>query len=520
MMPSRFTDNLFQLVKSLEKAEKRNFKLYIKRSSAKEDLKIIELFDALDKLAEYDEPLLLKKLPSIQKPQLANIKVHLYKQLLASLRLIKSTDSIDMQLNEQLDYARILYNKGLYMQSLKILEKLTEIAKEHYKYNFLTQVVAWEKKIESLHITRSMTSRAEFLAHETFEVNNRVSMVSRMSSLALQLYSLYISNGHARNEKDEASVIKFFTFNLPSNSHKQTGFYERLYLYQSYCWYAFIRQDFLQYYRYAQKWVDIFHEQPLMIKVETGYYIKGIHNLLNAHFDLRNFEGFDIALRQFKEFAATDLAQKHDNHRVQAFVYISSAALNRHFMDGSFEQGLAMIPELENKLEEYGLFLDNHRLLVFNYKIANLYFGSGKYDIAIDYLQRIININPDLRSDLQCYARLLHLMAHYELGNFDIMESLIRSVYRFMAKMQNLTVVEEEMFKFLRSSFLLSRTQLKLAFEQFLVTLKKLENDRFQTRSFAYLDIISWVESKVFEKPLSKVINEKYLSRRKRHYEL
>jgi tetratricopeptide (TPR) repeat protein len=518
MMPSRFTDNLFQLVKSLEKAEKRNFKLYIKRSSAKGDLKIIELFDALDKLEEYDEPLLLKKMPSIEKPQLANIKVHLYKQLLSSLRLLKSTESIDMQLNEQLDYARILYNKGLYLQSLKILERLTEIAKEHYKYNFLTQVIAWEKKIESLHITRSMGDRSEQLAMETIEVNTRVSMVSRMSSLALQLYSLYIQNGHARNEKEEASVIKFFTFNLPSNSHKQTGFYERLYLYQSYCWYAFIRQDFLMYYRYAQKWIDIYHQEPLMIKVETGYYIKGFHNLLNAHFDLRNFEGFDVALHQFKEFAATDIAGKHDNHRVQAFVYINSAIINQHFMMGTFEQALTMIPELESKLEEYSLFLDNHRLLVFNYKIANLYFGSGKYDIAIDYLQRIINVNPDLRNDLQCYSRLLHLMAHYELGNFDILESLIRSVYRFMAKMQNLTVVEEEMFKFLRNSFLLSRNKLKQEFENFLATLKKLENNRFQTRSFAYLDIISWVESKVYEKPLGKVINEKYLARRKRHY--
>ena len=27
---------------------------------------------------------------------------------------------------------------------------------------------------------------------------------------------------------------------------------------QSYCWYAFIRQDFLMYYRYTQKWVDLF----------------------------------------------------------------------------------------------------------------------------------------------------------------------------------------------------------------------------------------------------------------------
>ena len=82
MMSNRFTDALFQLIRSLEKAEKRHFKLYIKRSSAKEDLKIIQLFDALDKMPDYDEKLLLKRLPSVTKPQLANLKTHLYKLLL------------------------------------------------------------------------------------------------------------------------------------------------------------------------------------------------------------------------------------------------------------------------------------------------------------------------------------------------------------------------------------------------------------------------------------------------------
>src|SRR3954447_12140302 len=94
MMPNRFSDILFQLIHSLEKSEKRNFKLYIKRNSAKEDLKIIQLFDALDKLSEYDEKLLLKKLSSIEKPQLANLKTHLYKQVLASLRLLKTAENI------------------------------------------------------------------------------------------------------------------------------------------------------------------------------------------------------------------------------------------------------------------------------------------------------------------------------------------------------------------------------------------------------------------------------------------
>ena len=518
MMPNRSNDILFQLVHSLEKAEKRNFKLYIKRSSAKEDLKIIELFDTLDKLPDYDEALLLKKLSSIEKPQLSNAKVHLYKQLLASLRMLKSTDSIDMQLNEQLDYARILYNKGLYIQSLKILEKLKETAKEHYKYNFLTQVISWEKKIEALHITRSMQDRGYQLASEAMEVSSRVGMVSKMSNLAIQLYSFYIKNGHARNEKEEERVKTFFYENLPENAAIQTGFYERLYLYQSFCWYAFIRQDFLMYYRYAQKWTDIFTEQPLMIKVETGYYIKGLHNLLNAHFDLRNYQGFKIALNEFKEFAKTGLANRHDNHRIQTFVYINSATINLHFMMGTFAEGLKMVPALEAKLAEYEVYIDNHRLLVFNYKIANLYFGSGDFGTAIDYMQKIINGSIDLRIDLQCYARLIHLMAHYELGNFEIIDSLIKSVYRFMAKMENLTVVEEAMFKFLRNSFHLPRNKMQQELEKFLKQIKKFEKNRFETRSFAYLDIISWVESKVYRKPLSEIIGDKYRERKQRRY--
>jgi hypothetical protein len=515
-MSNRVTDILFQLVHSLEKSEKRNFKLYIKRSSSKQDLKIIQLFDALDKLNEYDEKLLLKKLPGIEKPQLSNLKIHLYKEVLASLRLLKATENIDLQLNEQLDYARILYNKGLYLQSLKILERAKETARLNHKFSYLTQVITLEKKIETLHITRSMQDRAEKLSAEALEVSAQIDMVARLSNLALQLYSWYIKNGHARNEKDETAVTKFLHENLPPNAFEQTGFYERLYLYQSYCWYTFICQNFLVYYRYSQKWVDLFHEQPLMISVETGHYTKGMHNLLNAHFDLRNYKKFEVTLRQFEEFAETETANLHDNFRIQTFVYINSAKINQHLMLGRFREGLPLVPYIEKKLEEYSLYLDRHRIMVFNYKIANLYFGSGDYETCIDYLQRIINDHVDLRSDLQCYARLLHLIAHYELGNFEIIEYLARSVYRFMAKMENLTVIEEEMFKFLRKSFMVSRQTLKTELEKFLQNIKKFEKSRYETRAFAYLDIISWLESKVYRKPMSDVIREKSMNRSRR----
>ncbi|MGZ3882469.1 MAG: hypothetical protein ACXVBF_14065, partial [Flavisolibacter sp.] len=187
-MPNRSSDTLFQLVKSLQKAEKRNFKLYVKRNSSNEDLKIIELFDALDKMDEYNEGVLFKKIKSIKKEQIANRKAHLYKQILASLRLLETNNNIDIQLHEQLDHARILYNKGLYLQSLKILDKAKENARQNNQYSFLVQILFLEKKIENLHITRSLKDRARQLATESIDVIDHISLITRLSNLALELY--------------------------------------------------------------------------------------------------------------------------------------------------------------------------------------------------------------------------------------------------------------------------------------------------------------------------------------------
>jgi len=541
-MPNRSSDDLFNLIHSLHKAEKRNFKLYITRNSSNEDLKIVQLFDALDKMKDYDEGILLKKVPSIKKQQLSNSKAHLYKQLLASLRLLND-DNIDIQLHEQLDYARILYNKGLYLQSLRILGKLKETARAYNQDSFLIQIISLEKKIEVLHITRSVSGRAEQLTQEAQEINEKRRIITHLSNLALQLYSWYIQNGHARNEQDETDVKAFFRnsinralrvaakhlvpgvestlpegttaaelarFGLSAEALAKMGFYESLYLYQSYSWFAFIRQDFLQYYRYTQKWVDLFGRQPQMIQVETGHYIKGLHNLLNAHFDLRNFREFQQTLDRFEAFAASDTVQKSHNNRVQTFIYLTTARINQHFMEGTFREGLALVPHVEEKLQEYAGYIDRHRVLVFYYKIASLYFGSGDYERSIDYLHKIIHWKVDLRNDLQCYARLLHLMSHYELGNYELMEHLVRSVYRYMAKMENLTVIEEQMFAFLRQHFHHSPRKVHTAFRTLLTSMKAVEKSRFETRAFAYLDIISWLESKVHQQSMAEVIRDKF----------
>ncbi len=48
-------DNLFQLIKSLSKSEKRQFKLYVGRMGSNNDSKFLNLFNLLDKSLKYSE---------------------------------------------------------------------------------------------------------------------------------------------------------------------------------------------------------------------------------------------------------------------------------------------------------------------------------------------------------------------------------------------------------------------------------------------------------------------------------
>ncbi|WWC83513.1 hypothetical protein PIECOFPK_01225 [Mycovorax composti] len=515
-MPSRSTDTLFQLVKSLQKSEKRNLKLFVKRNSGSESFKSIQLFDALDKMQEYDEALLLKKVPSVSKAQLSNTKALLYRQILSSLRVLKEDRNIDQQLHEMLDFARILYNKGLYHQTLKMLEKIKDMARTHYQLTYLQQALFFEKKIEALYITRSLTTKADELTDESQKVNTTISSINSLSNLTLQLYGWYIQNGHARNEKDMKVVQAFMDLHLKTDIGD--SFYEKAYLYQSYVWYAYIRLDFLMYYRYSQKWVDLFEQNPKMIEAETIMYAKGMHNLMAAHFNLLNHDKLAATIKKFKKFAQSSLVQNIDNNRIVTYVYLYTAVINLHFLEGTFQKGLKMVPFLEEMLVKYGKYLDRHRVMVFYYKIACLYFGSGDNSKAIDYLNRIINQRDDLRTDLQCYSRLLHLIAHYELKNYNLLEYLIKSVYRYMAKMQNLSKVEEEIFAFLRRALKFNEKTIRPEFEKLLAKLKKYQENRLEARAFAYLDVISWLESKISGINVQDVIRSKYLRAKRGKY--
>lgn len=517
-MSNSQNDALFILIKTLTKAEKRNFQLAFNKNNTKEDVLFIQLFNTLDKMREYDEEQILKRIPAIKKQQLSNVKAHLYKHLLTSLRLLFKQKDPLIELREQLDYARVLYNKGLYHQSLKLLARAKSMSVEQEEVMMTYEIVEFEKLIESRHITRSLENRAEELSDESKHIEQQLTSISRLSTLSLRLYGLYLKLGHARNERDAIMVKRFFEDNVPDSCNmQQMSFYEKVYLYQAYSWYYYILQDFIMYYRYTQKWVDLFREYPSLLRTDTDMYIKAMHNLLMAHFYNMNNEKFNSALLELEAFVEANQEGLHENTRTNAFVYLYTAKINRHFLEGTFSAGLNLVPELEEKIAEHQLKVDQHRVLVFYYKIACLYFGSGDNNKAIVYLNKIIHLRiGNLRADIQCFARILHLIAHYELENFSLVEYLIKSVYHFIAKNKDLGEVMEEILKFLRRNIYAHPKALRAAFGELKTKLAQISRNPYERRSFLYLDIVSWLESKIEGIPVQDVIRRKFLNKEPR----
>ena len=139
-----------------------------------------------------------------------------------------------------------------------------------------------------------------------------------------------------------------------------------------------------------------------------------------------------------------------------------------------------------------------------------MYFGAGNNKKCIEYLKKIIdNKNLSMREDLMCFARVLSLVAHYEAGMDYLLEVQLKSTYKFLIKMNDLHEVQREMIKFLKNLGSIFPSELKSEFKKLHARLIVFESHPYEKRAFLYLDVISWLESKIENKPVATIIKEK-----------
>lgn len=500
---------LFELIKSLSKSEKRQFKLYVGRIGGNTNANYITLFNLLDKVSSYDDTLIIKK-TSIKKSQISNTKAHLYKQLLVSLRSNPIHQNIRTQIREQFDFATILYNKGLYKQSLKILEKAKETALINNENSLAYDIVEFEKIIESQYITRSLSNRANKLSVQAKELSLKNVVVSKLSNLSLQLYSLILKYGYVKNSKESKEVSKYFKARLPKLIFSELGFKEKLFLYKAYLWHSFVKQDFISSYKYSQKWVNLFIEQPNMKIENSVFYLKGINYLLESLFFLKQKTKFSEIIYLLNQDIKNKQITLNENTNTLIFLYYYQNKLNQFFLEGKFKENLEFVATILKQLELFKNKVDSHHIMLFYYKIACLYFGAGENKKSIVYLEKIINHkNLKIQEGLLCFARVLNLVAHYEAGlDYDI-DKLIVSTYKFLLKMDNLQEVQKKMIAFIKNLSNIYPQDLKKEFIKLHKELIIFENHPYEKRAFLYLDIISWLESKIENKPVEDIIRRK-----------
>jgi len=507
-MAKEILKDIHQMVHTMSKSEKRNFKLYAKRSySADKELMYLQLFDVLEKAKNYSERKIYAKLEGFTPHQVSDLKGQLFKHILRSLRLLYRTKP-EFKIKEVIEFAHILYQKRFFHLSLEQLQKAKNLSKTHEFSTLLLQALELEKKIESRHVTRSHSATAQRLTSEIEAVRLRIRLQTEWSDLSLMLYDHFLKTGHVKNQEQHEELKQFFIdFKPRIDEEENRTYYAQLHRVKAYVWYYYIVQDFKLSYKYCLEWLELIDGASHISDLDLFEKLKAYHECLSNLYYCKDAKRHDLFFNQLSGYIEENSPKFDLNTHQMAFLYQESARLNNYMLRGDFSSAAAHIQRISDELTSEALNVDLHKIMVFKYKFASVHFALGENRKCVRFLADIINLSDSsLREDVQCFARILNLVAHFELDNDDHLFYIVKSVYRFLLKMKNLQKVQKEFVRFLKRSVYMDRNDMMPDFIELRENLLEIQKDPFEIRPFLYLDIISWLDSKIQNIPIGQAV--------------
>ena len=225
---------------------------------------------------------------------------------------------------------------------------------------------------------------------------------------------------------------------------------------------------------------------------------------------------FQIRLGKFNEFFTTLSAIRSipglsGDNAVMVFLASNNLEIKFYAFTGQFEKSIQTIKNIEKGLKQYDPKLNLTNKLPIYYNIAYLYFGAGKYREALPWLNRILNEPTlDFFKTVGSYARILNLIIHYELGNTIGLENILSSAHRFLVKKNTLYKTESLMLKFMAKFLKAQNTPvLKEMFRKLKIELVKMEEDSFERKALDNFDFLSWIDSKIDNRPFGEIVRER-----------
>lgn len=500
---------LFKLIKSLTKSEKRFFKLSSSLQSGEKNY--LKIFDYIEKQSEYDEQELKKVFENETFiKHLPSEKNHLYKLILKSLRSYYSEQSVNSTLKQEIKNVEILYNKALYRECEKFVGRAKQTAQKYEKFYYWFELINWEKKLlDSAYESGVFNIDLDMLIEEEEMVIAKLRNLAEYTIIYSKINLIFRSGGFTRNEAERKVVEGIANYHLikGKNTALSTKAASICYYIKGLC--AATNRNYEDSFQFFNRTREILDNNP-HIKSDTGArYAMTLFHLLRCHIDNQEFDQAsklitDIrALQSKKGFKSVDVS-------VRIFANSYNQELVLLHAKGEFQKSVDLIPEIEKQQEAYKGKISKEMELLLTYNKAYSCFGIGDFKRALTYLNDVLNDNEqNLRQDIYSFARLFNLVIHYELGNYDFLEYVVKSTSRYLNKQERNYEIENACIKQIRK---LSKTPVEVnrieIFEKLNQDISRLLKDHNERVALEYFNIEAWVKSKILKVSFEKVIQD------------
>lgn len=500
---------LFNLIKSLSKSEKRFFKLSSSLQSGEKNY--LKVFDYIEKQSSYDEEQLKKRFEKETfVKHLPSEKNHLYKLIMKSLRLYSSGQSIGGALAEDLKNIEILYNKALYKECNKFVARAKSTAKKHEKFYHWFELINWEKKlIDSAYESGEFSLNIDELVKEEEMVIAKLRNLAEYMVIYAKINLIFRSGGFTRSEKEQEIVEDIAKYHLINgkNTALSTKAASICYYIKGLC--AATNRNYTDSYTFFNRTREILDDNPL-IKIESAKrYVLTLFHLLRCYIDSGDYDKASEMistireLESKKDFKSTDIA-------VQIFSKTYDQELILLHSQGKFVKSVELIPSIEKQHIPLLGKVSKEMETVLTYSKAYSYFGVGDFKTSLQYLNEVLNDNAQgLREDIYSFSRLVNLVIHYELGNYEFLEYEVRSTNRYLSRHERDYKIETVCIQHIRK---LAKSHIEVnkidILEKMQEEINVLLEDHHERVILEYFNIAAWIHSKLKKIPFCDAVME------------
>jgi hypothetical protein len=503
------TDPLFELIKSLEPNEKRYFKLHVFAPKQGKNNDYLALFDAIDKQKEWDE----KKLKVLfgSGKNYSALKRYLYDTILKSLRQYWAEKTENIQILQMISSVEILMKKGLVQQAQKIIDRLKEKIK--FSGSFLELYIL---HLDFLNISHgSQLESFQKRLHIFPNFFNRLHQMEeslKLSEAQIEMIIHSYQSGFARNEAEEKVISQIIHRIENLDISEKSSLNVRLRKEDALGIAYGMINNRLASVAAKQRSINLRESSPNIIKINPRAYINSLYNLGSELVRIKAWEQCFELIKKFEILLGTLKFSKNPKVQENAFFKFTGLSLYFFIMSGGFERACKRIPQYLKTMEEEKIQLRPVYAIALSYQFAYSFFGACQWESSLDWIEKILEkSNSNIHNNQQTAARILKLLNHYELQNWRLFPSLVRSFYRYLAKSIKSMKVELLFLDMIRQLARTNQTE-KEIFESFLPKFKTLQNDPIEGRFFEFCDFTSWLESKLESRSFAEIIREKSLN--------